>query len=103
MSLTDLRGFGVGVLNEVLANGRIKLISTKDLNAAQGYYTVTQISEILHNSVVTGYDFELVAINEAQEGTFVENEDNSFIIVPLPSNAEGAGGGGVLHKIYLML
>ena len=101
MSLTDLRGFGVGVLNEVLTNGRIKLISTKDSNAAQGYYTVTQISEILHNSVVTGYDFELIAINEGQEGTFVENEDNSFIIVPLPSNAEGTGGGtGTTQNIY---
>ena len=102
VGLSDIRGFGIGVLNQVLGDGgtsRVKIISTRTgENIGQGYYSVNDLSTISGaGGATTGYTFTLTAIAEGQENSlrFGERTDNDeeFIIIPLPSNVSGSGGG----------
>ena len=100
VGLEDLNSNPISLLNEVLGSGgisRIKLISTRAYDGTntvpQGYFTVTNVTEIEENNTVVGYNFMVSAIAEGQVGSFVTDVDTGFIIVPLPSNAAGTGGG----------
>ena len=102
VGVNDINSNPISLLNEVLGSGgisRIKLISTRAYGdrmtptVPQGYFTVTNVTEVEENNTIVGYDFTVSAISEGQTGSFVSGEDTGFIIVPLPSNAAGTGGG----------
>ena len=99
----DANGYGFGVLEDILNNGRIKIITTRARGVetrAQGYFNVSNFVEILNNAgnAVAGYRLDLnnTGLTNAQEGSIrtgvgTNEPDDSFIILPLSPTESAAG------------
>ena len=99
----DANGYGFGVLEDILNNGRIKIITTRARGTetrAQGYFNVSNFVEILNNAgnTVAGYRLDLTTtgLTNSQEGIIrtgsgTNEPDDSFIILPLSPTQSAAG------------
>ena len=103
VAATDVSGLNVGILEDVIQSGRIKIITTRSEAAttrAQGYFEVNDFVALENNAgtEVVGYRFDLSTTNipSAQIGSIQSGVggDESFILIPLsPVSASDTPGG----------
>lgn len=105
ISSRDLGGYDTGVLENLLLNGRVKLVSTRVTGGnnpvAQGFYDFGVPGNLVVDPIIVatqtiGFNIPLTPITNAQEGSLrlsrsIEEPDIEFILIPLPSNPGGSG------------